>query len=133
MVEADRQGALLELLALDALPYGSPAQKCEARYQAGKIMWDEAGTMKANAELMKDAAKAEFQKNLEKNARVLLAAAANAPVKSSSKDLAKAQIDRIGPDPEEKAAKDAAEKETQEKGAADAAPGVDPAFPNAGK
>lgn len=104
MIEADRQGAILELLSLDALPYGSPSQKCEARYQAGKLMWEEAAAAKA-AGTTKDA---DFLKNLERNARSLLSSAANAAIDHPSKDSAKAYLDKIGPDPDEKKAEDAA-------------------------
>src|SRR5260221_265741 len=62
LMDNDRQGALIELLKLDLLPYGSPDQKCEARLNAGRLLWDEAQSIKANADAMKDERKAQFVK-----------------------------------------------------------------------
>ncbi|HEX3140001.1 MAG TPA: hypothetical protein VHQ87_08100, partial [Rhizobacter sp.] len=58
LMENDKEGALVELLKLDVLPYGSPDQKCEARYNAGRLLWESAQATKSNADAMKDPRKA---------------------------------------------------------------------------
>ncbi|MBA3845848.1 MAG: hypothetical protein H0X45_04310 [Planctomycetes bacterium] len=111
LVETDKQAALVELLKLDALPYGSPSQKCDARYLAGKLLWEEA---KAGSG---DAKAAAFHKANSKTARTLLTAAAESTANAEGKGKAKALLDSIGPDPDEKAEKDA--KDVKGKPAAD--------------
>lgn len=100
LVETDKSAALIELLKLDLMPYGSPDQKCEARYNAGRLQWDEAQTIKANSDAMKDQKKADFVKELERSARLLVSAAADGPPKNPTVDLAKALLTSFGPDPD---------------------------------
>lgn len=119
LVETDKPAALIELLKLDLMPYGSPDQKCEARYNAGRLQWDEAQVVKANSDAMKDQKKADFVKELERSARLLISAAADGPAKNPNVELAKALLASFGPDPD--APKDAP------KPAAPAAPPAAPA------
>lgn len=82
LMENDKESALIELLKLDVLPYGSPDQKCEARYNAGRLLWESAQAIKSNAEAMKDERKAGFVKDTERAARLVLTAAADGPPKN---------------------------------------------------
>jgi len=100
LMENDRESALIELLKLDVLPYGSPDQKCEARYNAGRLLWESAQAIKANAEAMKDEKKANFVKETERSARLVVAAAADGPPKNPNVDLAKALLSSFGVDPD---------------------------------
>jgi hypothetical protein len=115
LVETDRASAVVELVKLDALPYGSIDQKCEARYHAGKIMWEDAQAQRKSGDFGRDAKKAEFVKDLEKNARLLLNASANSGSAIKACESAKTMLATIGPDPEEKAAKEALDKSAKEK------------------
>lgn len=124
LVETDKPAALIELLKLDLMPYGSPDQKCEARYNAGRLQWDEAQTIKANSDAMKDPKKADFVKELERSSRMLISAAADGPTKNPNVALANALLTSFGPDPD--APKDAPKKDA----AATAAPAA-PAAPAA--
>jgi hypothetical protein len=89
LVESDPARALPELAALDALPYGSPDQKCVARWHVGRLMFEESKKMKA------DPAKAVAGGDLERAARLVLDAAANADSKVEEKAKAKALLDEI--------------------------------------
>jgi hypothetical protein len=100
LMENDKQGALAELLKLDVLPFGSPDQKCEARYFAGRLLWDEAQAIKNNAEAMKDERKALFVKETERAARLVTTAAADGPVNNPNVELAKSLLKSFGPDPD---------------------------------
>ncbi|MBA3698660.1 MAG: hypothetical protein H0W78_07390 [Planctomycetes bacterium] len=110
LVENDKESALIELLKLDVLPYGSPDQKCEARYNAGRLLWESAQAIKANSEAMKDEKKANFVKETERAARLVISAAADGPPKNPNVDLAKALLASFGPDPDAPKPKD--EKKT---------------------
>lgn len=100
MAETDKQGALVELVKLDVMPYGSPDQKCEARYVAGRLLWDEAQAIKNNPESMRDESRASFAKEMERSARFVIAAAADGPAKNPNVELAKALLQSLGPDPD---------------------------------
>ena len=100
LIENDKQAALVELIKLDVMPYGSPDQKCEARYNAGRLLWDEAQLIKNNAEAMKDERKAQFVKDTERAARLVVGAAADGPPNNSNVELAKALLTSFGPDPD---------------------------------
>jgi len=100
LIENDKQSALVELLKLDVMPYGSPDQKCEARYNAGRLLWDEAQQIKNNAEAMKDERKAQFVKDTERAARLVVGAAADGPPNNSNVELAKALLISFGADPD---------------------------------
>jgi hypothetical protein len=121
LATVDKQAALVELLKLDALPYGSPAEKCEARFLAGKLLWEEAKAGQAEAESGHDDKRLAFHKANAKTARALLNAAVGSTADTPGKAGAKSFLESIGPDPEEKAAADKAAKEAKEKGAADKA------------
>lgn len=111
LMENDKESALIELLKLDVLPYGSPDQKCEARYNAGRLLWESAQAIKGNAEAMKDERKASFVKDTERAARLVLTAAADGPPKNPNVDLAKALLASFGPDPDAPQPKDAPKKD----------------------
>jgi hypothetical protein len=100
MMENDKEGALAELLKLDVLPYGSPDQKCEARFHAGRMLWESAQAIKANAEAMKDERKAAFVKETERAARLVVTAAADGPAKNPNVALAKSLLESFGADPD---------------------------------
>lgn len=111
LMENDKESALIELLKLDVLPYGSPDQKCEARYNAGRLLWESAQAIKTNAEAMKDERKASFVKETERAARLVVTAAADGPPKNPNVDLAKALLNSFGADPDAPKAKDEKKKE----------------------
>lgn len=100
LLESDKEGALVELLKLDVLPYGSPDQKCEARYHAGRLLWEKAQVIKANADAMKDERKAAFVKETERAARLIVKAAADGPSANPTVDVAKALLSSFGLDPD---------------------------------
>jgi hypothetical protein len=115
LMENDKESALIELLKLDVLPYGSPDQKCEARYNAGRLLWESAQAIKGNAEAMKDERKAAFVKETERAARLVLTAAADGPPKNPNVELAKALLTSFGPDPDAVAEKKPDEKKPEPK------------------
>ena len=100
LVETDKPAALIELLKLDLMPYGSPDQKCEARYNAARLQWDEAQTIKGSSDAMNDPRRSSFVKELERSARLLISSAADGPAKNPNVDLAKALLASFGPDPD---------------------------------
>jgi len=100
LMDNDRQGALIELLKLDALPFGSADQKCEARFNAGRLLWDEAQALKAGADFAKDERRVAFAKDTERTARLIVAAATEGPAKNPNVALAKSLLSSFGPDPD---------------------------------
>ena len=100
LLESDKDSALVELLKLDVLPYGSPDQKCEARYNAGRLLWEKAQVIKANSDAMKDERKAAFVKETERAARFMVTAAADGPTTNPNIELATALLKSFGPDPD---------------------------------
>ncbi len=99
LVKSDPPSALVELLKLDALPYGSADQRCEARYWAGKLMLDETKAARAAGD-DKDEKKAQFLKDQERAARFLLTAAAESTSNHPSRALAKTALEALGADPD---------------------------------
>ena len=97
-IDSDRQGAIVALLALDALPNGSPEQKCEARYHAGRLLWAEVQAMPKDA----DERKAAFAADSLATARLLLQAAADSISEHPAKALAAAALKTLPPDPKAK-------------------------------
>jgi hypothetical protein len=97
-LEDDKAGALATLLGLDALPYGSSEQKCEARFLAGKLLLEEIKAARAAA--ASDEAVIQFLRDQERTARLLLSAAAGSSSSISSRDLAKTELAAMGPDPD---------------------------------
>jgi hypothetical protein len=100
LIDNDKPSALIELLKLDVLPYGSPDQKCEARYNAGRLLWDEAQQIKNNAQAMKDERKAQFVIDTERAARLVVSAAADGPANNPNAELAKVLLMSFGEDPD---------------------------------
>jgi hypothetical protein len=88
LVDSDPQGALTELLKLDVLPFGSEDQKCEARFQAGRLLLAEVKALRLDP---KDERKMATAVELERTARLVLQAAADStsasPAKIQAKDL----------------------------------------------
>lgn len=101
----DKPGALATLLRLDALPYGSGDQKCEVRYLAGRLLAEEVKA--ARAAPPTDETALQFIKDQERTARLLLSAAAGSSSPVQARDLAKAELEGLGPDPEAPAAEPA--------------------------
>ena len=100
LIESDKDSALVELIKLDVMPYGSADQKCEARYNAGRLLWEKAQAIKANSDAMKDERKAAFVKETERAARFMVAAAADGPTTNPNIELATALLKSFGPDPD---------------------------------
>lgn len=88
LIEIDPQAALIELLKLDVLPFGSEDQRCEARFHAGKLMLAESKALAANPDTAKDERKSAFVKELDRGARTLLEAASDSLTSNPAKDLA---------------------------------------------
>lgn len=97
-MEDDKSSALATLLRIDALPYGSSDQKCEVRYLAGKLLAEEVKAARATPPT--DEAAQVFAKDQERTARLLLGAAAGSSSTVQARDLAKAELAGLGPDPE---------------------------------
>ncbi len=115
-LESDKQGAILALLSLDALPYGSPEQKCEARFHAGRLLWEEVQAMQKDANA--DERKVAFTAETLDTARLLLQSAAEStaehPTKAQAAELLKAlPLDSIEQAKADAAAKAKAEAKTQ--------------------
>ena len=89
LADSDPQSAIIELLKLDVLPFGSEEQRCAARFQAGKLMLAEAKTLAAAADTAADERKTAFVGELRNSARFLLQAAADSLTNSPMKDQAK--------------------------------------------
>ncbi|MBA3707532.1 MAG: hypothetical protein H0W83_01780 [Planctomycetes bacterium] len=98
LVDTDPQGAIVELLKIDLLPYGSEDQKCEARYQAARLLVAEAEKMNARPETARDERRAAFPKEILRTARLLLSAAANASSSVQAKADSRALLDKLGPE-----------------------------------
>lgn len=95
LIEVDPQAALIELLKLDVLPFGSEEQRCEARFQAGKLMLAEAKTLAANPDTAKDEKKTAFVKELNRGARLLLQSATDSLTTNPAKDQAKTLLQSL--------------------------------------
>ncbi len=92
--EGDQASALVELLRIDALPYGTVDQKCEVRYLAGKLLAAGIVEAKTKGELT------EALKAQERTARLLLNAAANSSSGLTARSAAATEIEALGPDPD---------------------------------
>jgi len=97
-LDEDKPSALATLLRIDALPYGSADQKCEVRYLAGSLLAEEVKAARATPP--SDEAAQLFAKDQERTARLLLGAAAGSSSAIQARDLAKIELDGLGPDPE---------------------------------
>lgn len=109
--EGDTASALVELLRIDALPYGTVDQKCEVRYLAGKLLAAEVLAAKAE----KPAAVSDAVRAQERTARLLLNAAANSSSTLTARSAASTELEALGPDPDAPAAKPAEGAEGVEK------------------
>jgi len=98
LMDHDRSGALIELLKLDLMPYGSADQKCEARLNAARLLWAEAQAVRSAAG-MKNPSKAQFVLQTESSARFLAGAASEGPAKNPNVALAHTLMDTFGPEP----------------------------------
>lgn len=97
LIDEDPQGAIVELLKLDCLPYGPEAQVCEARWQAGRLLVEQ-------AKALREEKKPEIAAELEATARVVLKAAAAASIDSPLKAKARELLKALEPKPAEKPA-----------------------------
>jgi len=91
--DSDRQGAIIDLLALDALPFGSPEQKCEARWHLGRLLIADADALEKTSGFAADERKVALAKENRAAALLLLQAAAEAvtdhPTKAQAAELLK--------------------------------------------
>lgn len=94
LIATDPQAALVDLITIDVLPYGSEDERCECRAQAGKLMLAQADKLKSDTHETAVA----FRHELLSTARLLLAAAASSTSTSSFKAEAKAALDALGPE-----------------------------------
>ncbi len=85
LIDTDPQAAVVELLKLDVLPFGSEELRCDARFNAGKLLLAESKALAANPDTAKDERKTAFVKDLERSARMVLKAAADSPTTQPSK------------------------------------------------
>jgi len=95
LMETDPQAAMVEMLKLDALPFGSEEQRCEARLNAGKLMLAESKALAANPDTAKDEKKTAFVKELDRGARMLLQAAGDSLTTHPAKDQAKTLLQSL--------------------------------------
>ena len=93
----DKASALMELLKLDTLPYGSSAQRCEAQYWAGRLLVEEGQANRDN----EDDRIASFAKVQYERGMVLLAAAAGSISDHPSKLQAQRLVEELTPKEEE--------------------------------
>ena len=101
----DKAEALMELLKLDTLPYGSAAQRCEAQYWAGRLLVEEGqATMDDESARISDFAKVQIERG-----KVLLNAAANSISDHPTKSLAEGLLASLEPVEEEAPAEEGAE------------------------
>ncbi len=102
--EGDTSSALVELLRIDALPYGTVDQKCEVQYLAGKLLAADVVAAKADA----TTPLTDDMRMQERTARLLLNAAANSSSGLAARSAARLQLDALGPDPDAPVEKSAA-------------------------
>ncbi len=95
LIETDPQAAMVELMKLDVLPFGSEEQRCESRLQSGKLMLAEAKALAANPDTAKDERKQAFVKELERGGRFLLQAASDSLTTLPAKDQAKTLLQSL--------------------------------------
>ncbi len=112
-IDSDRLGAITVLLTLDALPNGSPEQKCEARYHAGRLLWAEVQSMQKDAGT--DERKLAFAADSLATARLLLQAASESTANHPSKAQAAEVLKTLPLEPAEQAKLDAENKAKAEK------------------
>lgn len=100
----DNSAALMELLRLDTLPYGSPAQRCQAQYWAGRILVEQGEADKEH----EDPRVAEFARTKYRRGILLLQAAASSISDHPDKMEARNLLARLqGDDEDEDAAEEA--------------------------
>jgi tetratricopeptide (TPR) repeat protein len=92
--DGDKASAMVELMRIDALPYGTVDQKCETRYLAGKLLAEQVKESKAKGD------PAEATIGSERSARLLLNAAANSTSSITAKSAAASELEALGPDPD---------------------------------
>lgn len=111
-----RDQALTALMRLDALPYGSPSQRLQARYWIGRLLWD---LSQANADNERERV-ARFAADAVERARRMLQSVAHATLDHPHKRDARILLEEM-PDEQGAAAGDEGENEVVEDGAAPAA------------
>lgn len=99
LLDTDPLGAVVTLLRLDALPYGSEDEKCEARWHAGRLLLKEAEAQKAQPGLDQDESRQRVVRELDRAARLLLGAAAVSTSSSSTREQAKTLFETTWPKP----------------------------------
>lgn len=109
--DGDTASALVELLSIDALPYGTIDDKCEARFLAGKQLLAEVVAVRAEGALTGE--RKEFIDAQERTARLLLTAAANSSSSLTAKSAAQKELETMGPDPDAPVEEPAAEGAVQ--------------------
>ena len=96
LMDSDKGSALVELLRIDALPYGSIDAKCEVRYLAGLLLAAEVKAGRATPP-GEQAAK-DWLAVQERQARMLLAAAAASTSELPAKAAATTELEALGPE-----------------------------------
>lgn len=95
MMDSDKPSALVELLRIDALPYGSIDLKCEVRYLAGMLI---AADVKAGrATPPTEQAAKDWLAGQERTANLLLSAAASSTSDSPAKAAATLELAALAP------------------------------------
>lgn len=90
LADSDPQAALVDLLKIDLLPFGTEDQRCEARLLAGKLLLAEAKALESNPETAKDEKKTAFVAEQRTTAKHLLSAvAASGSTKPAKAEAAK--------------------------------------------
>ena len=89
LVETDPSAALVELVKIDLMPFGSEDGKCEARWHAGRLLAKEADDLAKNAD--SDPKKLATVTALQRAARMILSAA----VDSTSSSPARVQAHEL--------------------------------------
>ncbi|GDY12209.1 hypothetical protein LBMAG53_10870 [Planctomycetota bacterium] len=94
LVDSEPQSALQEFVFLDALPSGSPDQKCIARWHVGRLLAESAKQQLTAAG--DDPAKKKSAEDLLAAAKLVISAAAGADSTREEKGKAKALLDQLG-------------------------------------
>lgn len=94
LIDSEPQSALQEFVFLDALPSGSPDQKCIARWHVGRLLAESAKQQVTAAG--EDPGKKKSAEDLLSAAKLVLSAAAGADSTREEKSKAKALLDQLG-------------------------------------
>jgi TolA-binding protein len=91
----DQNGALMQFLKLDILPYGTPKQRCLAQYWAGKLLWTQAKENAAKA----DKASQDLATVQRQQCQLLLKSCMGNPTSLPEREKAGKLLDQYFPPP----------------------------------